>query len=117
MPEAPIIHFLRRLFLTNYSPNFEDHNFPVPNYLLSAPGYMFLEMNSCVEILEEEIREANDSESHSFWTVASKECKKHFNINASAEEIISYAQSEIDRHNSFYERKFDLTEEGISSRT
>ena len=53
-------------------------------------------MNSCEEILEEEIREANDSESHSFWTVASKECKKHFNINASAEEIISYAQSEID---------------------
>ena len=108
---------MHRLFLTNYSPNFEDHNFPVPNYLLSASGYMFLEMNSCVEILEEEIREANDSESHSFWTVASKECKKHFNINASAEEIISYAQSEIDRHNSFYERKFDLTEEGISSRT
>ena len=117
MLEAPIIHFLRRLFPTNESPNFEDHDFPIPNYLLSASAYMFPEMNSCEEILEEEIREANDSESHSFWTVASKECKKHFNINASAEEIICYAQSEIDRHNSFYERKFDLTEEGISSRT
>ena len=96
MPEAPIIHFLHRLFPTNDSPNFEDHDFPVSNYLLSASGYMFLEMNSCEEILQEEIRKANDSESHSFWTVASKECKKHFNINASAEEIISYAQSEID---------------------
>ena len=28
--------------------------------------------------------------------------------------MISYAQSEIDLHNSFYERKFDLTKEGIS---
>ena len=40
---------------------------------------------------------------------------KHFNINASAEEIISYAQSEIDLYNSFYERKFDLTKESIST--
>ena len=71
-------------------------------------------MNPCEEILEEESREANNSESHSFWTVASKECKKHFEINASVEEIISYAQSEIDLHNSFYGRKFDLTKEGIS---
>ena len=70
-------------------------------------------MNPCEEILEES-REANNSESHSFWTVASKECKKHFEINASVEEIISYAQSEIDLHNSFYGRKFDLTKEGIS---
>lgn len=24
-------------------PNISDHNFPVPNYLLSVSGYMFLE--------------------------------------------------------------------------
>ena len=113
-PTVSPYHQIRRLFPTNDSPKFEDHNFPVPNYLLSASGYMFLEMNPCEEILEEESREANDSESHSFWTVASKECKKHFEINASVEEIISYAQSEIDLHNSFYGRKFDLTKEGIS---
>ena len=114
---APVVsryHQIRRLFPTNDSPNFEDHDFRVPNYLLSVPGYINLVMNPREEILEEENREANKSESQSFWTVASKECKKHFNINASAEEIISYAQSEIDLHNSFYERKFDLTKEGIS---
>ena len=113
-PAVSRYHQIRRLFPTNDSPNFEDHDFPVPNYLLSVSGYMFLKMNPREEILEEESREANDSESHSFWTVASKECKKHFNINASAEEIISYAQRETDLHNSFYERKFDLTKEGIS---
>ena len=113
-PAVSRYHQIRRLFPTNDSPNFEDHDFPVPNYLLSVSGYMFLKMNPREEILEEESREANDSESHSFWTVASKECKKHFNINASAEEIISYAQRKTDLHNSFYERKFDLTKEGIS---
>lgn len=113
-PAVSRYHQIRRLFPTNDSPNFEDHDFPVPNYLLSVSGYMFLKMNPREEILEEESREANDSESHSFWTVASKECKKHFNINASAEEIISYAQRETDLHNSLYERKFDLTKEGIS---
>ena len=113
-PAVSRYHQICRLFPTNDSPNFEDHDFPVPNYLLSVSGYMFLKMNPREEILEEESREANDSESHSFWTVASKECKKHFNINASAEEIISYAQRETDLHNSLYERKFDLTKEGIS---
>ena len=74
-PAAPQYHQIHCLFPTNDLPNFEDQNFPIPNYLLPVSGYMFLEMNPHEEILEEDIPEANNSESYSFWTVASTECK------------------------------------------
>ena len=48
-------HQIQRLFLTGDSPNYSDHDFPVPNYLLSVAGYMVLQdaevdMNDVSEI-------------------------------------------------------------------
>lgn len=42
-PAVSRYHQIKRLFPTNDTPNNSDHDFPVPNYLLSASGYMLLE--------------------------------------------------------------------------
>ena len=42
-PAVSSYHQIRRLFLTNNSPNYSDHDFPVPNYLLATSGYKILQ--------------------------------------------------------------------------
>ena len=42
-PAVSRYHNIRRLFATSNAPNYKDHDFPVPNYLLSVSGYMILE--------------------------------------------------------------------------
>ena len=36
---------IKRFFAEGDSPNFDDHDFPVPGYLLFVSGYMFLNLN------------------------------------------------------------------------
>ena len=42
-PAVSRYHNIRWLFATSDAPNYKDHDFPVPNYLLSVSGYMILE--------------------------------------------------------------------------
>ena len=43
IPPVSRYHQVRRLFASTHMPNLSDHDFPVPNYLLSVYGYMYLE--------------------------------------------------------------------------
>ncbi|CAB3978472.1 Hypothetical predicted protein [Paramuricea clavata] len=42
-PAVSRYHQIQRFFPTGDSPNYSDHDFPVPNYLLSVSGYMVLQ--------------------------------------------------------------------------
>ena len=42
-PAAIRYHQVKCLFLENDTPNLNDHDFPIPGYLLNVSGYMFLE--------------------------------------------------------------------------
>ena len=42
-PAVSRYHQIQRLSPTGDSPNYSDHDFPVPNYLLSVSGYMVLQ--------------------------------------------------------------------------
>ena len=42
-PAVSRYHQIRRMFSSSDMPNLSDHDFPVPKYLLSVSGYMFLE--------------------------------------------------------------------------
>ena len=53
-PAVSRYHQLRRIFGTNDSPNYSDHDFPVPNYLLAVSGYMVLESSSNSSTVEQE---------------------------------------------------------------
>ena len=48
-PAVSRYHQLKIIFPTNDQPNFGDHDFPIPGYLLSPSGYMFLDHNNFVE--------------------------------------------------------------------
>ena len=50
-PAVSRYHQLRAFFPTADQPNLSDHDFPVPGYLLTASGYMFLEYKSNSEQL------------------------------------------------------------------
>jgi hypothetical protein len=41
-PAVSRYHQICRIFSSSDMPNLSDHDFPVPNYLLSVSGYMFL---------------------------------------------------------------------------
>ena len=42
-PAASRYHQVKCLFLENDTPNLNDHDFPIPGYLLNVSGHMFLE--------------------------------------------------------------------------
>ena len=42
-PAVSRYHQIRLIYTSLDMPNLSDHDFPVPNYLLSASGYMFLQ--------------------------------------------------------------------------
>ena len=44
-PAVSRYHQIKRFFAEGDSPNFDDHDFPVPGYLLSVAGLMFLNLN------------------------------------------------------------------------
>ena len=60
-PAVSRYHQLKRTFPTNDQPNFSDHDFPIPGYLLSLSGYMFLDHNNFVE--SNELFDNNETES------------------------------------------------------
>ena len=60
-PAVSRYHQLKRTFPTNDQPNFSDHDFPIPGYVLSLSGYMFLDHNNFVE--SNELFDNNETES------------------------------------------------------
>ncbi|CAB4044267.1 PREDICTED: uncharacterized protein LOC105443326 [Paramuricea clavata] len=74
-PAVSRYHQLRRLCPTMDMPNYADHDFLVPNYLLSASGYMFLEeKNVAAPILEEagDVQVKNHFQDNAYDTTSEK---------------------------------------------
>ena len=61
-PALSRYHQLKRIFPTNDQPNFSDHDFLIPGYLLSPSGYMFLDHNDSVESNEPFVNDKTESD-------------------------------------------------------
>ena len=48
-PAVSRYHQIRNIFSTTDMPNLNDHDFPIPNYLLSVSGYMFLQKKKMIK--------------------------------------------------------------------
>ena len=106
-PAVSRYHQIQRLFPTSYSPNYSDHDFPVPNYLLSVSAYLVLQdadvdMNDVSEIAQN----LSNASTYDYTPVASVTQSKNsvlekFNIlmdesvNDLYEIIISQAKTQL----------------------
>ena len=114
-------HQLKRTFATNDQPDFSNHDFPIPGYLLSPSGYMFLEHNNFVESNElfdndeNDEKDENDQNAQMFsgmfkikeksiniFEVAKDQIDLHLNIKADIEEIKEVVKREITEHKTIY---------------
>ncbi len=59
-PAVSRYHQIRRIFSSSDMPNLSDHDFSVPNYLLSVSGYMFLKSKN--SSINDDIPTMNDED-------------------------------------------------------
>lgn len=103
-PAVSRYHQIKRLFASSDMPNLNDHDFPVPNYLLSVSGYMFLEQSQESDDIVHEsdlptydiCKSAEvgskgvtiiDEAANSFWEVLIKQLLMQSNLVVTEEEL------------------------------
>ena len=123
-PAVSRYHQLKKIFPTADQPNFSDHDFPVPGYLINVSGYMFLEQKppqenhdnnndlmrasvydyQSTENIPSYYRELMKVENNSMPYIDSicDQLKTHLNIVASGKDCIDLVCNEIERNETFY---------------
>ena len=106
-PAVSRYHQIKRLFLDNDRPNLNDHDFPVPGYLLNVSGHMFLESKDFSESNELNMDaepvtfDHNDNSldpdfskmvtedlNHTFFDSIRRQASRHLNIQISEKECM-----------------------------
>lgn len=122
-PAVSRYHQIRRIFHSSDMPNLNDHDFPVPNYLLSVSGYMFLEgasaeddTNSLSETAYDTTRNSNENieevklgeVADNLWSVLIEQCKTQLNVNVSEEDLKDVIANELKENGNIYRSKVDI---------
>ncbi|CAB3999111.1 Hypothetical predicted protein [Paramuricea clavata] len=122
-PAVSRYHQILRIFYSSDMPNLNDHDFPVPNYLLSVSGYLFLEgasakddtnslsetaydttWNSNENIEEVKLGEVADN----LWSVLIEQCKTQLNVNVSEEDHKDVIENELTENRNIYRSRVDI---------
>ena len=124
-PAVSRYHQLRRLYPQSHMLNCADHDFPVPNYLLSASGYMILEDkdeaigSESAHLPDSTSDKTNDSAHKSNITVnvdhlasllcaISNQCWSQLNVTTTANELRDTIINEMSCNSDVYCEHFNV---------
>ena len=135
-PAVSRYHQIRRMFSSSDMPNVSDHDFPVPNYLLSVSGYMFLQ--SKTGNINDDNTPSSDGVAYSpdfasetpydtslitdeeidgvmigtvadnFWSVLIEQCKTHLNVKVGEGDLKEVILRNITENSDIYRSKVDI---------
>ena len=128
-PAVSRYHQLRRMFSSSDMPNLTDHDFPLPSYLLSVSGYMFLQ--SKTGNINDDNPSSNDvaasetphdtsladekidgvmigTVADNFWSVLIEQCKTHLNAKVGEADLKEVILTEITENKDIYHSKVDI---------
>ena len=99
-PAVSRYHQVRRLFAFTNMPNLSDHDFPLPNYLVSVSGCMYLEqmndesheshlsiydISQAIEVRSNKLK--IDTLSDNLWNVLIRQCETQLNLTVTKVEL------------------------------